>query len=181
MIPWFVSDWEDSSRTINCLPYPTSTIILTKPKYTALVPYSDSDSCDINEVDKLSSLNCIADSQQNQDCSERLNTYECIPSPRFREDSDLDYNPIDNTSDNVEEYEATSSNANTNEVRVMKNNNVGKQRIYDKRDACLYCDKLVSKLSEHLNLVHTNEVEVAKVFAFKKKQRTEARVTKFAQ
>lgn len=49
-------------------------------------------------------------------------------------------------------------------------------RIYNKKQACYYCNKLYSKIARHLGDVHGSEREVAAAFACKKKskQRKEA-------
>lgn len=135
MIPWFISEMEDSSRLSTACPYTTATITLQNPKDIILIPYSDSESSEIKKLTKRITYQIkIA-----------LNIYIKI-------NPDADYNPIDNLS-NIEEHEAksgsnvvltqnsrssTSSNSNFNDVRLMKNNNVGKQIICDNRDICLF-------------------------------------------
>ncbi|KAK4881212.1 hypothetical protein RN001_004531 [Aquatica leii] len=41
-------------------------------------------------------------------------------------------------------------------------------RVYDKRHACYFCDKLIGKVTRHLELVHFKEIEVAKLLAMDK-------------
>ena len=49
-------------------------------------------------------------------------------------------------------------------------------RIYDKKQACYFCNKLYAKIARHLEDVHSNENEVAAALAYKKnsKERKEA-------
>lgn len=61
-----------------------------------------------------------------------------------------------------------SSRYDAQKVTVLKHNNKGKRRVYDKRDACLYCGKFCSKLVEHLQLVHSDKKEVEKIFKLRK-------------
>lgn len=41
----------------------------------------------------------------------------------------------------------------------------GNARVYDKRQACFFCEKLYAKISRHLERQHSDESEVAKAFA----------------
>lgn len=50
---------------------------------------------------------------------------------------------------------------------VVQKTNTGK-RVYDKRQACLFCGETFSKLSSHLENKHSDEKEVAEVLAKKK-------------
>ena len=42
-------------------------------------------------------------------------------------------------------------------------------RLYDKKQACYYCEKLYSKIARHYQTVHSKEIEVAKALGYKKK------------
>ncbi|KAK4881380.1 hypothetical protein RN001_004699 [Aquatica leii] len=41
-------------------------------------------------------------------------------------------------------------------------------RVYDKRHACCFCDKLIGTVTRHLKLVHFKEIEVAKLLTMDK-------------
>nr|XP_023028018.1 uncharacterized protein LOC111516065 [Leptinotarsa decemlineata] len=39
------------------------------------------------------------------------------------------------------------------------------KRLYNKRHACYYCNKLIGKVTRHIKLVHKNETEIAKLLS----------------
>ncbi|KAK4885828.1 hypothetical protein RN001_002099 [Aquatica leii] len=48
-------------------------------------------------------------------------------------------------------------------------------RVYDKRHACYFCDKLIGKVTRHLELIHFKEIEVAKLLTMDKNSDEEKR------
>ena len=50
--------------------------------------------------------------------------------------------------------------------------NENQERIYDKKQACYYCAKLVNKVSRHYELIHPSEKEVAVAMSFNKGSRS---------
>ncbi|XP_054286882.1 titin homolog [Macrosteles quadrilineatus] len=44
----------------------------------------------------------------------------------------------------------------------------GKKKVYDQIHCCFFCDKLICKMSRHLEHCHENEMEVAKILALPK-------------
>lgn len=47
---------------------------------------------------------------------------------------------------------------------------MGKQaRIYDKKQSCFYCQKMVSKVARPYQVVYANDTEVANALKFRKK------------
>ncbi|XP_029934175.1 uncharacterized protein LOC115378143 [Myripristis murdjan] len=52
-------------------------------------------------------------------------------------------------------------------VEVKMSSNTGHQRIYDKKNYCLYCEKPFVKITRHLKQKHSNKAEVAQALAHK--------------
>ncbi|XP_051959981.1 uncharacterized protein LOC127627582 [Xyrauchen texanus] len=50
-------------------------------------------------------------------------------------------------------------------IKVKMSSNSVHQRIYDKKNYCLYCEKPYSKIARHLQQKHSEKVEVAKALA----------------
>ena len=63
---------------------------------------------------------------------------------------------------------STTDECSTNSVTVSESI---KGKKWDKQHACKFCHKMVIKMSDHLERVHKNEVEVARVLAMKKGSR----------
>ena len=63
---------------------------------------------------------------------------------------------------------STTDECSTNSVTVSESI---KGKKWDKQHACKCCHKMVIKMSDHLERVHKNEVEVARVLAMKKGSR----------
>ncbi|XP_061891486.1 uncharacterized protein LOC133641631 isoform X2 [Entelurus aequoreus] len=57
------------------------------------------------------------------------------------------------------------SNPQQRHINVKMSSNKEHQRIYDKNNYCLYCEKLFAKLTRHLKQKHADKVEVAKALA----------------
>lgn len=54
-----------------------------------------------------------------------------------------------------------------NMIKVKVSSNTPYQRIYDKKNFCLYCEKPYAKITRHLIQKHSREVEVAKALSCK--------------
>lgn len=52
-------------------------------------------------------------------------------------------------------------------IKVKMSSNTSSQRIYDKRNFCLYCEKPYAKITRHLKQKHSGEVDVAKALSYK--------------
>lgn len=50
-------------------------------------------------------------------------------------------------------------------VSLSKNN---PKRIWDKKDHCIFCEKMVTNFTRHLSRIHAEELEVAKILALPK-------------
>ena len=53
-------------------------------------------------------------------------------------------------------------------IRVKRSSNTTHQRVYDKRNYCLYCEKPYAKIARHLTQKHCNKTEVAKALMHNK-------------
>ena len=73
----------------------------------------------------------------------------------------------DERQSSVQEINAPSSTSDLcpSSVSVSQTNN-GKK--WDKKHSCKFCDKLVIKMSDHLERVHSDKIEVAMILAMKK-------------
>ena len=60
---------------------------------------------------------------------------------------------------NVSVQEPCTS-GNLGNITVMKHNNIGKKRKWDKKHSCLYCCNWYSKMARHLQQKHEDELEV---------------------
>ena len=72
------------------------------------------------------------------------------------------------SSSTVHEVVCQSSENEIKKLKVGAHNNNPKQRVWDKRHMCVYCEKLFSKLSKHLACKHIKEIDVACAFSFPK-------------
>ncbi len=52
-------------------------------------------------------------------------------------------------------------------IKVKMSSNTPNQRIYDKKNFCLYCEKPYAKITRHLKQKHSGEVEIAKALSYK--------------
>ncbi len=52
-------------------------------------------------------------------------------------------------------------------IKVKMSSNTPKQRIYDKKNVCLYCEKPYAKITRHLKQKHSGEGEIAKALSYK--------------
>ncbi|XP_028410642.1 uncharacterized protein LOC114533333 [Dendronephthya gigantea] len=57
-------------------------------------------------------------------------------------------------------------------VYIMSSSEKDGRRVYDKKNACYFCEKEFGKLGRHLFQVHKNEKEVAEIVALEKNDRT---------
>ncbi|XP_028271021.1 uncharacterized protein LOC114441993 isoform X2 [Parambassis ranga] len=64
------------------------------------------------------------------------------------------------------------------ETVVLPMSNSNKQRIYDKRNYCLFCAKPMIKLARHLERIHSDKPEVAAAFQYPKHSRERRKVWK---
>lgn len=53
-------------------------------------------------------------------------------------------------------------------IQVKRSSNTAHQRVYDKRNYCLYCEKPYAKIARHLTQKHCNKTEVAKALMHNK-------------
>ncbi|XP_031174403.1 uncharacterized protein LOC116063546 [Sander lucioperca] len=56
----------------------------------------------------------------------------------------------------------------TDNIKVKMSSNSEHQRIYDKKNYCLYCEKPYAKITRHLKQKHSAKIEVAKAISMKK-------------
>ncbi|XP_049332973.1 uncharacterized protein LOC111195432 isoform X3 [Astyanax mexicanus] len=68
--------------------------------------------------------------------------------------------------DNTEHAQNLTANSST--IHVLPPSNLKAQRVYDKRNYCVFCFKPSSKIARHLETVHRNEVEVAQAVQYPK-------------
>ncbi len=52
-------------------------------------------------------------------------------------------------------------------IKVKMSSNTPNQRIYDKKNFCLYCEKPYAKITRHLKQKHSGEGEIAKALSYK--------------
>ncbi len=69
----------------------------------------------------------------------------------------------------VEEEKATHGCTSQKQrtIKVKTSSNTPKQRIYDKKNVCLYCEKPYAKITRHLKQKHSGEGEIAKALSYK--------------
>ncbi|KAJ8972175.1 hypothetical protein NQ314_000305 [Rhamnusium bicolor] len=79
-------------------------------------------------------------------------------------------NDVNNTHDqdnsSVSEQSNTSGDSENIHVNYSTKSSLG-SRVYDKRHVCYFCNKFVGKVTRHLEIMHQNEVEVAKLLVQK--------------
>ncbi|XP_073781211.1 uncharacterized protein isoform X2 [Danio rerio] len=63
--------------------------------------------------------------------------------------------------------ESANDCQNQHMIKVKTSSNKPCQRIYDKKNVCLYCEKPYAKITRHLKQKHHGEVEVAKALSHK--------------
>ena len=73
------------------------------------------------------------------------------------------------------------TSGNLRNVRVLKHNNIGKKRKWDKKHSCLYCCKLYSKMARHLEQKHKDELEVVQAISHNKRSKERKRLFKIIQ
>ncbi|XP_059367629.1 uncharacterized protein LOC132106036 isoform X2 [Carassius carassius] len=67
----------------------------------------------------------------------------------------------------MNEYAQGCASQQPNMIKVKVSSNTPHQRIYDKKNFCLYCEKPYAKITRHLIQKHSREVEVAKALSCK--------------
>ncbi|XP_026093553.1 uncharacterized protein LOC113066103 isoform X3 [Carassius auratus] len=67
----------------------------------------------------------------------------------------------------LNEYAQGCASLQPNVIKVKVSSNTPRQRIYDKKNFCLYCEKPYAKITRHLIQKHSGEVEVAKALSCK--------------
>jgi len=65
------------------------------------------------------------------------------------------------------EQNSHGSNSQQHNLTVKMSSNTAQQRVYDKRNYCLYCEKPYAKITRHLKQKHSNKPDVAKALAHK--------------
>lgn len=84
-----------------------------------------------------------------------------------------DKNIVPESSCTVDDSSNSSSDELSNstiKLPLSKSNKLtGKIKVYDQVHSCFYCDKIVNKMSRHLEICHHQEMDVAKVLAMPKK------------
>lgn len=63
------------------------------------------------------------------------------------------------------DHNACGGNPQQSNVKVKMSSNTAHQRIYDKRNFCLYCEKPFAKITRHLKQKHSDKAEVARALA----------------
>lgn len=63
-------------------------------------------------------------------------------------------------------FTANQKKKKSSETVVLPCSNSKAQRVYDKRNYCLFCSKPVSKMARHLERVHSDKTEVAAAFQY---------------
>nr|XP_046241586.1 uncharacterized protein LOC124057408 [Scatophagus argus]XP_046241587.1 uncharacterized protein LOC124057408 [Scatophagus argus]XP_046241589.1 uncharacterized protein LOC124057408 [Scatophagus argus] len=64
----------------------------------------------------------------------------------------------------------------SSETLVLPCSSSQAQRVYDRRNYCLFCSKPVSKMARHLERIHSDKTEVAVVFQYPKKSRERQKI-----
>ncbi|XP_058499252.1 uncharacterized protein LOC131468730 [Solea solea] len=62
---------------------------------------------------------------------------------------------------------ACGGNSQITDLEVKVSSNTAHQRIYDKKNFCLYCERPFAKITRHLMQKHRNKAEVAEAFVHK--------------
>lgn len=71
----------------------------------------------------------------------------------------------------MEQNGDVSSPLKSSTICVNPPSNSKMKRVYDKRNYCLFCSKPSSKIGRHLEIVHRDEIEVAKAFQYPKRSK----------
>ena len=66
-------------------------------------------------------------------------------------------------------------------ITVLKHNNIGKKRKWDKKHSCIYCCNLYSKMARHLDQKHKDEIEVVQALSYDKGSKERKRQFKIIQ
>ncbi|XP_042276992.1 uncharacterized protein LOC121903729 [Thunnus maccoyii] len=74
--------------------------------------------------------------------------------------------------------ETCATNQEKSSTVVSPTSNSKAQRVYDKRNYCLFCSKPVGKMARHLESVHSDKAEVAAVFQYPKNSRERQKIWK---
>ncbi len=64
----------------------------------------------------------------------------------------------------------------SSETIVLPSSNSKSQRVYDRRNYCLFCCKPVSKMARHLERIHSDKTEVAAAFQYPKNSRERQKI-----
>ena len=73
------------------------------------------------------------------------------------------------------------TSGNLGNITVLKHNNIGKKRKWDKKHSCLYCCNLYSKMARHLEQKHQEELEVVQAISYNKGSKERKRLFKIIQ
>ncbi|XP_032423904.1 uncharacterized protein LOC116723252 [Xiphophorus hellerii] len=130
-------------------------ITASNPLPSSLPTEEEFSECEMNTEEQVSPALEMSDQEMNDD-------------PQSEEEETTKTEVIHRKPSSKTEQHSNGSNSQQCKITVKMSSNTAHQRIYDKRNYCLFCEKPYAKITKHLKQKHSHQPDVAKALAQRK-------------
>ncbi|XP_041853923.1 uncharacterized protein LOC121648062 [Melanotaenia boesemani] len=120
-----------------------------------------------NPLPSSSLTECELTSEEQCSFSLEMSDEEVDDDPQSEEEETIEKEVICRKPSSKTEQNSSSCNSKQHDVTVKVSSNTAHQRVYDKKNFCLYCEKPYAKITRHLKQKHSNKPDVARALAHK--------------
>ncbi|XP_027879835.1 carbon catabolite-derepressing protein kinase-like [Xiphophorus couchianus] len=130
-------------------------ITASNPLPSSLPTEEEFSECEMNTEEQVSPALEMSDQEVNDD-------------PQSEEEETTKIEVIHRKPSSKTEQHSNGSNSQQCKITVKMSSNTAHQRIYDKKNYCLFCEKPYAKITRHLKQKHSHQPDVAKALAHRK-------------